>query len=215
MKSLWILGAGGHAKVVIDTVSAAGEFNPLGVLDDSESATGTRLWRLSVHGPISRQSILRLRIDTAVIAIGDNRAREDIARRLQGDVEWASIVHPRAVVAAGVLIGPGSVVAAGSVIQPDSRIGEHVIVNTASSIDHDCMVGDFAHIGPGARLTGCVSIGEGVLVGAGVTIVPGVSVGEHSTIGAGSVVLRDVPSHAVAVGVPARVVSARDSTGTD
>lgn len=215
MKALWILGAGGHAKVVIDTVRMAGDFNPVGVLDDSEIAIGARLLSLPIHGPISRQSVGELRIDAAVVAIGDNGVRGEIVRRLHGTVEWPSIVHPRAIVAAGVPIGQGSVVAAGSVIQPDSRIGEHAILNTASSVDHDCFVGNFAHIGPGARLTGGVNVGEGALVGAGATIVPGVRVGSHSIIGAGSVVLGDVPSGVVVVGVPARVVSARDLTGTD
>jgi acetyltransferase-like isoleucine patch superfamily enzyme len=65
------------------------------------------------------------------------------------------------------------------------------------------------------RTSAGVSIGEGAWVGAGGKILDGVTVGPHSVIGAGAVVRDDVPAHAVAVGVPARVVSTRaPSSGT-
>jgi acetyltransferase-like isoleucine patch superfamily enzyme len=54
-----------------------------------------------------------------------------------------------------------------------------------------------------------VAIGEGAWIGAGAKIMDGVSVGDHAVVGAGAVVREDVPPHAVAVGIPARVVSTR------
>ncbi|MDE5791673.1 MAG: serine acetyltransferase [Muribaculaceae bacterium] len=49
-------------------------------------------------------------------------------------------------------------------------------------------------------------IGNNVNLGANVTIVGDVHIGDNVTIGAGSVVVNDIPSHSIAVGVPARVV---------
>lgn len=43
-------------------------------------------------------------------------------------------------------------------------------------------------------------------IGSGVTILPGLTIGEGALVGAGSVVVKDVPDHAVVVGNPARVV---------
>lgn len=58
----------------------------------------------------------------------------------------------------------------------------------------------------GIEISKSITIGRGVWIGANATICGGVSIGDHSVIGAGAVVLRDVPSDSVAVGVPARVV---------
>lgn len=55
-----------------------------------------------------------------------------------------------------------------------------------------------------------IHIGEDVWLGGGVTVVGGVSIGDRAVIGAGSVVTRDIPADAVAVGNPARVIKMRD-----
>ena len=59
------------------------------------------------------------------------------------------------------------------------------------------------------RTSAGVTIGEGAWTGAGAKILDGVTIGPHAVIGAGAVVREDVPAWAVAVGVPARVVSTR------
>ena len=51
-----------------------------------------------------------------------------------------------------------------------------------------------------------ILIKEGAWVGAGATILPGVTVGKHAIIGANSVVSKDIPDYAVAVGCPAKVI---------
>jgi len=60
-----------------------------------------------------------------------------------------------------------------------------------------------------ARTSAGVSIGAGVWMGAGAKILDGVTIGEHAVVGAGSVVREDVAPRAIAVGIPARVVSTR------
>jgi len=60
-----------------------------------------------------------------------------------------------------------------------------------------------------SRTSAGVSVGAGVWMGAGAKILDGVTIGDHAVIGAGSVVRGDVASRAVAVGIPARVVSTR------
>jgi acetyltransferase-like isoleucine patch superfamily enzyme len=59
------------------------------------------------------------------------------------------------------------------------------------------------------RTSAGVTIGSGAWMGAGAKILDGVTIGHHAVVGAGAVVRTDVPAHAVAVGVPARVVSSR------
>ncbi len=81
-------------------------------------------------------------------------------------------------------------------------------------------IGEDTQIGPGSLITTTdhdyrrdlaqrfrpVTIGRGVWIGANVTVLPGVEIGDGAVVGAGSVVTRSIPAHAIAVGVPARVV---------
>jgi sugar O-acyltransferase (sialic acid O-acetyltransferase NeuD family) len=204
MRPLWVIGAGGHAKVVIDTARASGLFDVVGVLDDDPTREGSEILNVPVLGPGTRELLSSRGVDLAIVAVGSNAARVEIVNQLEGTVSWATIVHPHAYVAPGVRLGEGAVVFAGAVIQPDVSIGRHSIVNTSSSVDHDCVVGDFAHIAPGARLAGGVRVGMSSLVGIGSCVIPGRKVGRSVTIGARAVVIHDVPDHCTAVGVPAR-----------
>jgi acetyltransferase-like isoleucine patch superfamily enzyme len=103
-----------------------------------------------------------------------------------------------------VEIGEGTVIFAGVILQPRTRIGSHVIVNTAASVDHDGLLEDFVHVAPGARLSGQVTIREGALMGVGSAAIPGTTVGAWAVVGAGGAVVADVAPGATALGVPAR-----------
>ena len=204
MRPIWIIGAGGHAKVVIDTLRTLGTFDVLGVLDDDPLRLGTEVLGVPVRGEASLESIDRFGIEQAIIAIGSNRARAAVAGRLADRVSWATAIHPTAHLAPGVRIGEGTVVFAGAIVQPSSVIGHHVILNTACSVDHDGSIGDFVHIAPGVRLAGNVQVGAGVLLGIGCSVIPERTIGAWATIGAGSVVVDDIPPDVTAKGIPAK-----------
>ncbi|HLA64618.1 MAG TPA: acetyltransferase [Rhodothermales bacterium] len=198
--SVYVIGGGGHAKVVVATLQAAG--TPVaGVLDDDPTRHGQAVLGVPVLGPVA---LAREVAGPVVIAVGDNAARRRIADALDGAVAWATAVHPHACVHPSVRLGEGTVVFAGVVVQPDAALGRHAIVNTSASVDHDCRLGDFVHIAPGVRLAGSVRLGEGVFLGVGSSVLPGREVGAWTTVGGGGVVVYDLPAHVVAVGVPAR-----------
>jgi sugar O-acyltransferase (sialic acid O-acetyltransferase NeuD family) len=199
-RSAIVLGAGGHAKIVVSTLRAAG-WRVAALYDDDESKHGTTVLGVEVRGLIS--DVPSSGAVNAVIAIGDVKRRCQMAGT--SSLNFITVIHPAAWVDPSAKIGVGTVVCAGAVIQPDVRIGAHVIVNTAASIDHDCHIGDFAHVAPGAHLAGSVSVGEQTLVGLGSSVTPGVRIGCNSIVGAGAVVLNDLPDNVVAVGCPARV----------
>jgi sugar O-acyltransferase (sialic acid O-acetyltransferase NeuD family) len=195
-----VIGAGGHAKVVISALHAAG-WRVEAAYDDDPTKLGQRILGVEIRGPISDldpQSPTR-----AVIALGDAALRRSIAFHFGFD--WITAVHPTAWVDPTATVGPGVVVCAGAVIQPGCRIGRHAIVNTQAGIDHDCRIGDFAHVGPGANLAGGVRIGADSLIGTGANVIPGICVGARTTVGAGATVIDDLPDDIVAVGCPARV----------
>ena len=197
-----VLGGGGHAKVVISTLRAAG-FTVSAVYDDADGSRGRHVLGVEVRGPLSAAIADGAR--RAVIAIGSNEVRKQLATSptLAG-LEFVSVVHPHSYVDPSVRLDAGTVVFAGAVLQPECKVGQHVIVNTGATVDHDSCLHDFSQVCPGAHLAGNVTLEEGVFIATGATLVPGVSVGAWSTVGAGAAVLRDLPAGVKALGVPAR-----------
>ena len=197
---LYIIGAGGHAKVIIATLQAC-DLKIMGIFDDDHTKKGSLILGVPVLGPVC--DIPRYDVKKAVIGIGANHVREKIANAY--DLNWISVVHPEALVHPSVILGRGSVVFAKSIIQPDASVGDHVIINSGAIVEHDCSVGNFSHICPGSKLAGNVKIEEGVLVGMGSIVIPGKTIGSYTVVGAGSTVIDDIEPDCVVVGSPARV----------
>ncbi len=197
-ESLYLLCAGGHAKVVLAAAEAAG-YPIAGLFDDEKR--GESVLGYPVLG--SLDAFTALGAVNAVICLGDNAGRLALARRWP-QARWVSIVHPSAVVHRSAVIGAGSVVLAGAVINPDVRMGEHCIVNTGSRVEHDCFLGRGVHIATGAALGGRVRIGEEALVGTGASVRPDIRVGDRAIVGVGAAVVKNVPAGVTVVGVPAR-----------
>ena len=199
---IYILGGGGHAKVVASAAKSAG-FEIVYIFDDDKNQWGSSLCGVTIIGPCDR--IQEYPPRPTVIAIGDNSHRFSLAGRFQ--LPWQTIIDAHAYVHPSVICDGGAMVLPGAVVQIDSHVGKHTIVNTSASIDHDCRLGGFVHIAPGVRLAGSVRVGHGVLVGLGAVVLPGVKIGDGAIIGAGTVVTRDVPDGALLVGVPGKIRS--------
>jgi sugar O-acyltransferase (sialic acid O-acetyltransferase NeuD family) len=205
---LLVVGAGGHAKVVVDAAEEAG-FEIAGVIGTESDAP-----EILGH-PVShdREGV---QADAFIVAIGDNALRARYYAEYQSSgLAATSVVHPSAIVGRDVTIGGGTFIAAGTIVNAGARIGADTILNTGCSVDHDCVIGDHSHIGPQVGLCGGVTLGEGVLFGVGACASPGASVGAWSVVGAGAAVVGALPADSVCVGVPARVAGSREELDRD
>jgi sugar O-acyltransferase (sialic acid O-acetyltransferase NeuD family) len=206
-EQIFVFGASGHAKVVIDALRCSEGFDIALLLDDDPARLNAELLGYRVAGGREKLAERRSEAHSGIVAIGDNVARLAAAKWLAAaGFGFVSVIHPRAVVAVSASVGAGTLVMPGCVVNADARIGAHVIVNTAATVDHDCIVQDGAHLGPGTHLCGSVFVGRGSLVGAGSVVLPGVRIGDDVLIGAGSTVLNDIPDGARAVGSPCRIL---------
>lgn len=205
-----ILGAGGHAKVLIDILLLRAALIA-GIVAPEAEKQGTSILGIPVIG---NDDVALAQGPGAIMLVnGVGSVKEPALRKHLFDTfkargfTFAGVLHPSAVIAGDVLLAEGVQVMAGAVIQPGCSIGRNAIINTRASVDHDCTISDHVHVAPGATLSGNVVVGEHVHIGAGATVLQGVRIGKNSVIGAGAVVLQDVPEGVLVVGVPGRVIA--------
>jgi sugar O-acyltransferase (sialic acid O-acetyltransferase NeuD family) len=185
-RGVYIFGAGGHSAVVAEVLMRL-DIPVVGVFADALPGHPTHS---TVHVGLPDRTPGEP-VAKFIVAIGHNRARLDMVRRIGGS--FASVIDPSAIVSPSATIGEGTVVLHGALIQTSCVIGRHVIINATAMIDHDCLIGDFVHIAPKAAIGGQVTIGEGTHIGPGAVILAGVSIGRWRVIAPGSVVAQDLP----------------------
>uniref|UniRef100_UPI0040575AC0 acetyltransferase n=1 Tax=Alistipes sp. TaxID=1872444 RepID=UPI0040575AC0 len=192
---MYLYGASGHAKVIIDILRAQRkEIEAL--IDDNPDLE-------SLHDIPVLHSAQGL--SPIIISIGNNSIRKRIVAGLP-TTDFGCAIHPSAIISPFSSVEEGSVVMQGAIIQSDAHIGKHCIINTGATVDHDCKVEDFVHISPNATLCGNVHVGEGTQIGAGSVVVPGVKIGKWCLIAAGSVVTTDIPDYSLAAGNRCKVI---------
>lgn len=205
-----ILGAGGHAKVLIDALRLQ-SVALLGVTDADSSRAGQLLFGVPIIGgdeEITKYSTEVIRLVNGLGSVRVNPQRRHLFECFKSKgYQFASVVHPSAVIAADSVLSEGVQIMAGAIIQAGCHIGVNTVINTGSIVDHDCHIGDHAHISPGVTLSGGVWIGEGAHVGTGAKVIQGVKIGLNSLVAAGAVVIRDVENGATVAGVPAKICS--------
>ncbi len=200
-----IVGAGGHARVVLDLLRRVGRYEPAGFIDADPAMANTLIAGLKVFGAFNQlPHVVRLGIKHAIVAIGDNRTRAGYAQKLAGaGVECIQAIHPAAVISDTAQIGRNVVICAGAIVGPDAVIGDSVLINHGAIVEHECSIGQAAHIAPGAKLAGRVRVGDFAFIGLGASVIQCLQIGEGAVIGAGAVVIRDVAPQTTVVGVPA------------
>ena len=200
-KSVVIIGASGHGKVIADIVLKSGD-KVIGFLDDGIEK-GKLIVGFEVLGKISDYK--NYSDCEFVIAIGNPYIREKIADVLP--VEWYTAIHPNAVISSlDVEIGEGTVVMANAVINSSAKIGRHCIINTGAIVEHDNILSDYVHLSPNVALAGMVSVGKSTHIGTGACTKQVVNIASNCIIGAGSVIVRDISESGTYIGVPARKI---------
>jgi len=194
-----VLGAGGHAKVLIAAIRARGN-EVHGVLDSDESRHGQEVLGVQILG--GDEALLDFLPESCALvngigSVGPGSARRNVFETFRArGYRFPPVIHPFSWMASDVAAGEGSQLMAGIVVQPGVAVGCNTIINTRTSVDHDCVIGDHVHLAPGVTLCGNVRVGAGVHIGTGAIVVQGVEIGENAFIEAGAVVTKSVSAGA-------------------
>ena len=203
-----ILGGGGHARVLIDTLQIVGDVSVRGILDPNPELWGIMWLDVPVIGgdellgDLVRDGVRLFTV--GVGGVGDNRPRQRLYELgISHGLTPLTIIHPRASLSRWSTVGAGSQLLAGCIVNAGAEIGVNVIVNSGAIVEHDCRIGNHAHVATGARLSGAVRVGDRAHVGAGATIRQAITIAEGAVVGAGAVVVKNVDAGQVVVGNPA------------
>jgi sugar O-acyltransferase (sialic acid O-acetyltransferase NeuD family) len=204
-KTLVIIGAGGHSRVVADCAESIGHYSKIIFLDDRfEKLNENSLW--TIAGPIASWANYRDNADF-IVAIGDNALRASLLQQLSaGQCCLATLIHPTAFVSKHSHIGPGVVVFANAVVNIGARIDDGCIINTAATVDHDCHIQAYCHISPGVNIAGGVNVGKMSWLGIGSCVVEYITIAQNTQSGAGSVITKSTISNTLYLGAPATPV---------
>ncbi|MCX6060733.1 MAG: acetyltransferase [Campylobacterales bacterium] len=190
---IFIYGASGHGKVVADIIRCSGH-TLAGWIDDKPN-THTYTWEqfCTLHPRA-----------TIALGIGENTARESIAKRvLEAGYYLPILIHPSAIISDSAIIKMGSVVMPLAIVNADALIGEGCIVNSGAIVEHDCILDNYVHLSPNATLAGGVHVKKSTHIGMGALILQNIKIGASSVVAAGSVVTKDVSDNILVAGIPA------------
>jgi UDP-perosamine 4-acetyltransferase len=211
MQDVFIVGCGGHGRVILDTLLSVAEacgnrtpakrkarssspgFN-IAFLDDDPAMCGKQVQGVPVLGGTD---LIRAGM-TVYLGIGDNIRRRDLYLMMKRlGCELPSLVSPTAIVSRAARIDDGAVILARAIIQTGAHVHSNAIINTAALVEHDCLIAPHVQLAPMVALSGRVRIGEGTLLGTGTSVNVGVSIGKYCLVSPGIPVIRDLPDYTV------------------
>jgi len=211
VKSIILVGGGGHCRSVIETITMNSEYSILGIVD-VEKNIGKEVLGIPVIGVDSdlakfyQKGILDAFITLG--NIGSPHKRIELYLKLK-EIGYSvpNIIDKSAIVSSSAELEEGVFVGKNAIVNVSANISTCSIINTGAIIEHDCKLGKFVHISPGAVLSGNVLVEKNTHIGSNATIINNIKIGENCMIGAGSVVTKDIKSNSKAYGNPCKVIS--------
>lgn len=202
-QSLLILGAGGHASVLVD-ILLRHERKILGIVSPDKGSDRRVFNGLKRYGSdddvslFSKDSILLV---NGIGSLPKNSLRSQLYQQFDmKGYQFETVIAQSAIVSEYAELGQGVQIMERAIINSGAKIGNNTIINTGAIIEHDCIIGAHNHIAPGVVLSGQVVTAEHVHIGTGANIMQCVSIGDHTVIGMGAAVYKNVPSGHIVYG---------------
>lgn len=204
MEDIILLGIGGHAHSVVDSIEQAGKYRIVGFLDIKERQQNFYKDYQVIGTDDDLDDYYRKGIRNAFITIG-YMGNYTTRNRLYKHLKEIGFVIPNIIditadIALDAVLDDGIFVGKRAVVNANAVINKMCIINTGAVIEHDCYVGEYSHLAVGSVICGNVSIGAQTLIGANATIIQGISVGSNVIIGAGTVITKVIHDNTIKYG---------------
>ena len=192
-KKLVIIGAGGHAKSVIDIIEELGSWKIIGLIG-RENEKQKQVSGYRVIGTDKDLRLIRKECNYAFIGIGQIKnyePRVSVAKELERlNFKMPAIKAKSAYISKRAIIGKGTLVGHGAIINSGAMIGENAIINSGAIIEHDSKIHDYTHISTGTIVNGGAIVEKMSFLGSNSMVREGVIVPQCSIIRAGSIVMK-------------------------
>lgn len=191
MTDVVIVGFGGHALSVVDSMKRTGQFNIIGYTDRKQTQYEVQFPYLGTDDVL--ESLYKdACVKCAILGIGymgKGTIRQEIYEKLKMiGYEFPVIIDPSAIVSESAVVEEGCFVGKHSVINANAHVGKMCIINTGAIVEHECEVGDFSHVAVGAILCGQVNVGKACLIGANATVIQCRKIQDNEIVPAGVVI---------------------------
>lgn len=191
-----LIGAGGHAKSVIDVVEQDGKYQIIGLIGIPEQVQAKCL-DYPVIGTDGDLFEIAKVCQYALITLGQIKSPNARIRlyeyAVKAGFQLPTIVSPLSYVSRHATLGVGNVVMHGAIINAGAKVGINCIINSRALLEHGTIVSDHCHISTGAILNGDVYVGAGSFIGSSSILKEGIEIGQRCVIGAGLSVMRNQP----------------------
>ena len=200
MKSIILLGNGGHCKSCIDVIENSGEFQIKGIITNDKNFS-ERFMNYKILGNDAAISSCFDSVDFGLVAVGQIKSASkrvllfDLLRN--NKITLATVKSKNSLVSRTALLGEGTITMHNAIINSDAKIGMNCILNTNCLVEHDVTIGNHCHISTGVILNGAVTIGNQSFIGSGCVVKEGVTIGDNVLVSAGQIVMKDLSSNSL------------------
>jgi sugar O-acyltransferase (sialic acid O-acetyltransferase NeuD family) len=196
MKTIILLGAGGHCKSCIDVIEKENKYKILYILDKINKNKKLFNYKISSENLLKKKKNL-----FAFVTVGqikNYRIRQKLFKKLLSlNFKIPSIISPLSYVSPKASIGSGTIIMHGVIINADVRIGKNCIINTNSVIEHGVKIKDHTHISTGAIINGETIIGSKVFIGSGSVVTNNIKVDDCCIVGSGINIKKNLKKNSI------------------
>jgi sugar O-acyltransferase (sialic acid O-acetyltransferase NeuD family) len=197
-KPVLVLGAGGHAAVIVDILRQL-QVEILGIVatnQPKDTLVFDGIPYFSKDDDVLRFSKDKILLVNGIGSMPGSNIRSALHEFFkQAGYNFMTIVAPSATVSNYTILAEGSQLLPGCIINTNAQIGVSTIVNTGAIIEHDCIIGNHNHVAPGVVLSGGVMTDEYVHIGTGAQVIQNIKIGAYTLIGAGASVTKNLDSN--------------------
>ncbi len=202
MNKVFIIGAGGFSKQVIDAFRSS-NYTICGVFDNFRK--GEFYQNTKILGKIEDIFKIVPQGENLFISLGDNKIRKELSYEIK-NYRFPNCIRPNSDIPTTLNMGIGNYIGSYCKLGEDSTIGNFNFINECSIIAHDTNIGNFNHLAPNVSMGGFSIINNENLIGTGVIIIPKITIAYNNTIGAGAVIIKNTENNGTYVGNPAKKI---------